>query len=360
MMMFTGMRNKRKTRITFFLGIGFIETGIFSLYLPISKLCKMKTILLSVLICLSFSLFSQDLKNPSGSGGPDAFGYIWIDSDDPQGPVFSWIDISSSGTEITGLVDDGVVGPFDIGFDFPFYGQSKSQFWVNSNGCLSFNDNLLSFANTSIPTGTSSTDFIAWFWDDLNPSDTSTRVYFETFADTMLVIQFENYTQYLQQSSFIDAEVVVYESGKVLIQYLHADPDFQLESETIGLQSSDSTLGLLVANNTPYIHDQLALLFEVDGSAVVGLDENRAANQKMIAYPNPVHSEVSFIFPTDKNERTLVISDIQGRIVHSVITVNYNGQLDVNLGHLTPGTYSATLKSRENKRISELKFVILR
>ncbi|MBC8321689.1 MAG: T9SS type A sorting domain-containing protein [Bacteroidetes bacterium] len=320
----------------------------------------MKPLLLTVFICLSFSLFSQNLKNISGSGGPDTFGYTWIDSDDPEGLVFSWIDITSSGTEITGLVDDGVVGPFDIGFEFPFYGQSKSQFWINSNGCLSFNGSLLPFANETIPTGTTATDFIAWFWDDLNPSNTNTKVYFETFEDTILVVQFEKYAQYLQQSYFIDAEVILYESGKIKVQYLSIDPEFLMESETIGLQSYDNLMGLLVANNFPYVHEQLALVFDIDGNSSVGLDDNFVENQKMIAYPNPVQTEVSFIFPTGKNDRTLVITDLLGRIVLSVITENHRGQLDLNLGQLSPGIYSATLKSQENEKIFGLKFVVSR
>src|SRR5206468_12067551 len=33
-----------------------------------------------------------------GSGGPDAAGYRWADSDDPLGAPFSWIDITGTGT----------------------------------------------------------------------------------------------------------------------------------------------------------------------------------------------------------------------------------------------------------------------
>jgi hypothetical protein len=75
-----------------------------------------------------------------GTGGPDDYGYIWIDSDEPGGPAYNWIDITGVGTEVTGLFDDNNVGPFSIGFDFPYYWYLVNQFWVNSNGAISFSD----------------------------------------------------------------------------------------------------------------------------------------------------------------------------------------------------------------------------
>ena len=83
----------------------------------------------------------------------------------------------------TGLGDDNIVGPFPISnFAFPFYGEEKTQFWVNSNGTIGFTSTYISLGNTGIPTGSSSiNDFIAWFWDDMHPA--SSTVKYQNFAD---------------------------------------------------------------------------------------------------------------------------------------------------------------------------------
>ncbi|HEX2898032.1 MAG TPA: serine protease, partial [candidate division Zixibacteria bacterium] len=73
------------------------------------------------------------------AGGPDAFGYVWVDSDELGGPVFSWVDISGTGTDvISALNDDNFSGPYNIGFNFPFYTNNYNQLYVGSNGIIGF------------------------------------------------------------------------------------------------------------------------------------------------------------------------------------------------------------------------------
>ena len=73
-----------------------------------------RIVTLSALLLVSVPLFA-------GSGGPDSYGYTWKDSDEPDGPVYSWIDITTTGTLVTGLGDDNIVGPFTMDTDHPFY-----------------------------------------------------------------------------------------------------------------------------------------------------------------------------------------------------------------------------------------------
>ena len=96
-----------------------------------------------------FTLFFSVLVSVSafaGQGGPDTWGYTWKDSNEPGGPVYSWIDIvSEGGTEVKLLADDNSRGPFPMNFDFTYYWYDVNQFWVGSNGYLLFqNGNIAS------------------------------------------------------------------------------------------------------------------------------------------------------------------------------------------------------------------------
>ena len=77
-----------------------------------------------------------------GGGGPDAFGYRYIDSDTvaPEAPVYNWIDIREVGQSISGLGDDNVVGPFALGFEFPYYWYKVNSIYMGSNGYIAFGD----------------------------------------------------------------------------------------------------------------------------------------------------------------------------------------------------------------------------
>jgi hypothetical protein len=57
-----------------------------------------------------------------GQGGPDGFGYRWLDRDEPGGPAFAGEDITGTGTLLELSGDDASSAPVALGFDVPFYG----------------------------------------------------------------------------------------------------------------------------------------------------------------------------------------------------------------------------------------------
>jgi len=196
-------------------------------------------------------------------GGPDDFGYSWIDSDEPNGPDWAWTDIAETGIPVEGLGDDMVAGPYEMDIDFPFYGENKNIFWINSNGSIGFNQQLLPFANGSIPTNSNYTDFIAWFWDDLAIDTAITRIYFKNFEEKTIV-QFNKMVHYPGTESFITAQVVMMMNGTILIRYRQVTENFETNSATIGIQSYNPELGLQVSMNETYVHSEMALRFDLN------------------------------------------------------------------------------------------------
>ena len=105
----------------------------------IALLVGMILLLLPIFLCgsdLHHRIVQDCVVDSSGSDGY----YIWLDIYEPGGPVYNWIDIASVGTKVQGLTDDNNAGPFQIGFDFPYYGYYVHEFWINSNGAISFSD----------------------------------------------------------------------------------------------------------------------------------------------------------------------------------------------------------------------------
>ena len=74
-----------------------------------------KIFTLFVLAVASTSLIAQT------SGGPDAYGYEWRNSNDGAGPTYNWIDITTMGTQVSGLTDDNSVGMVDMNMNFHYY-----------------------------------------------------------------------------------------------------------------------------------------------------------------------------------------------------------------------------------------------
>jgi subtilisin family serine protease len=196
----------------------------------------------------------------AGTGGPDVFGYTWIDSDEPGGPMFDWIELEGIGTPMPITGDDQNTGWYSIGFDFPFYGNTFSEFRACSNGWLSFTDDYhTSLGNYELPNTYSYVprDLLAVWWDDLNFSVGGEAYYY--YDGTKTIIEYKDAPRYSSGGPYT-FEVILYPNGKIVFQYLSMQGD-RLDEATIGIQNGDGTDGLTVVYNADYVHDNLAVQF---------------------------------------------------------------------------------------------------
>ena len=108
-----------------------------------------------------------------GGGGPDSYGYKYLDSDTtaPGAPTYNWVSIKGVGTQVTGLGDDNLVGPFVLGFEFPYYWYRVNSVIIGSNGYVTFGDKS---ANASpfkgVPGTAKPNNQLAPLLSDLDPS----------------------------------------------------------------------------------------------------------------------------------------------------------------------------------------------
>jgi hypothetical protein len=197
------------------------------------------------------------------SSEPDAYGYIFTDSLEPDGPAFSWQEISTTGETLPTLADDSFSAAIDLGFSFPFYGESYSTIRVCSNGYFSFLDGSTDYENDPMPSANPPNGIIALFWDDLNPAQGGS-IYTEQ-RPGQWICQFDAIPDYGQTGS-ITAQLILNADGSFLMQYLSFDGSISRTGESMGTESADGQAGLGISYNASpsnYPLDGLALRVEI-------------------------------------------------------------------------------------------------
>ncbi len=193
-----------------------------------------------------------------GSGGPDAFGYSWIDSDEPGGPNYQWIEISGIGQGLA-AGNDTYSTALPLGFTFPFYNNNYTTVRVSANGFLSFSaPNGAYNLNSAIPATADPDDIIAGFWDDLNFLQGGTLHIFNDAANQRFITQWSNVPINGQTTNRQTFQIILNSDGSIVAQYkLVAAPT----SCTVGIENATGTDGLQVVFNGAYLHNNLAIRY---------------------------------------------------------------------------------------------------
>ena len=92
-------------------------------------------LLISLTISLSFLHSAYAFQ-----GGPDKYGYRYIDSMERTGPKFIWQKFGKDVVQLEGktAVGDNLTVSYPIGFPFEFYGKKYSSFQISDNGYIIF------------------------------------------------------------------------------------------------------------------------------------------------------------------------------------------------------------------------------
>ncbi len=187
---------------------------------------------------------------PFVSGGPDDYGYTWIDNQDPGGPTFHWVDITGVGTQVTGLGDDNSVGPFPIGFEFPYYWYTVDHFYIGSNGWISFSSGQ-NYAHpfSELPDPNPPNDLLACLAGDIDFTKGGTCYYYTTPGLDSLIVSYIDVPEFynVPPSSHTFQIILSRADSAITFQYGEQNGDFSSGGSnafSMGMENSTGTIGL--------------------------------------------------------------------------------------------------------------------
>jgi subtilisin family serine protease len=201
------------------------------------------------------------LKAKMAKGNDASMDYAWIDSNEPDGPVYSWDDISASGTDITSKLaaDIKTSALTPLGFKMKFYGDTISQLYVNSFGSLSLNyPGAMNNVSYTLPIpGDGINGMIAGlFVEYMFPVVNSNEHVFIKSLPGKFIVQY-NDLEYFGGNDFTGGsfsygkatfQIVLYSNGKIEMNYKTVNNTWATQGfGLIGLESQDETKGINVA-----------------------------------------------------------------------------------------------------------------
>lgn len=182
-------------------------------------------------------------------------------------------EVTYIGSNTNLIGDDNSAGPFNIGFNFPFYGTDYSTAYANINGTLNFGSGFSEYSNGPLNSSGQNNSIYA-FWDDLvtdiSPYD-QRPIYYATIGtapERMFVMQWTNmyfFSTTIQMGTF---QVILYEAtGEIQLQYrdlLGGDRALG-NSATVGIKKDNATFEQY-SNNVASLTQEQAIRYSPNGT----------------------------------------------------------------------------------------------
>lgn len=191
-------------------------------------------------IAFAAGLGLASLVSQAETGGPDAFGYVFNRTNNPN--AFS--SIAATGTLISPDTGDDLNITRNIGFNFSFYGQTFTQAFISTNGLTSFLGSNTAFTNEDF-SSTNGDIAAAPFWDDLR-LDPNGRIFDLTrglVGNREYVVEWNNVPFFADNNVSVTFQAIFREDGTISYYYpeLGTSPLESGLSATIGIRDTDSS-----------------------------------------------------------------------------------------------------------------------
>ncbi len=328
-------------------------------------------------------------KATSDPTGPDAYGYFAYDHTDvayPEAPVYDWIDITGTGSEV-GLTDYGYDDDdskvVDLPFVFTFYGEDFDRATICSNGWMAMGSTyLINYRNWYMPSAGGPAYMIAPFWDNLHQHSNGKVYHWFDQANHRYIVSWDNVWNYECYQAVESCQAILYDpdhyptytgDGVIVFQYKHINQvDFQQMYSTSGIQNGDHTVGLTYSysNRRPpgavFFYHPLAIKFTTGSPGAAAAHSAGSAQPRVFlapSRPNPCSRATTIRFGLDQPGPVgLRLFDPDGRLVRTLIRgvlppgdheIEWQGRDEA--GHLLPsGVYFYRLETDDGQLSRQL------
>ncbi|MEK7278539.1 MAG: S8 family serine peptidase, partial [Chloroflexota bacterium] len=202
-------------------------------------------------------------NTPTATPLPQTYYYLRSDSC-PTSIAYSWID-ATGGTN-TGLHSDDNFVAVTLPFTFTFNGQPRATAYISTNGFIAFtSDGPAEYINAAIPNAAAPNEFVAPFWDDLNPFNGG-NIYYATIGSApnrQFVVEWNSVPRYSNEGALTLEAILVESTNEIIFQYNSLNgPNADGRSATIGIEFAGGSAGVQHGYNlTGALSNGLALRF---------------------------------------------------------------------------------------------------
>jgi subtilisin-like proprotein convertase family protein len=177
-------------------------------------------------------------------GGPDGFGYLYVDNQNGDTATYSWIELRGNAQaawlDFSSNPDDMVL-PVHLSFNFPIYGLDYDTIWISTNGNIQFETQESNYWNECLPSDLVVGRMICVLWDDLDLSaggydpGGAITVGYRDFGDHV-VVEWDSVGAHGEDNTSYKFEAILWADGRIKLQYQQL-VNLEVQSQTIGIQA---------------------------------------------------------------------------------------------------------------------------
>ena len=179
--------------------------------------------------------------------------YVKTDST-TGGPAYAWLDAVTGGTSLGAATT--TYAAVTLPFAMPYFGSSYTSLSISPKGWVSLGADQVGTtyaSNQALPSVLAPPNLIAALWDNISITGGSAGVFYKQTDASTFVITYRDVQAGSRRRQRATFQIILKADGRIVFQYQSCT--FTDNSYGIGIQNSDASQAVAIANNSAYLSD---------------------------------------------------------------------------------------------------------